>query len=158
MTSTGGSDGTAGTTVDPLEIAFTVACPPAHAFSVWADRTSLWWPSGHTVSADPAAVVTFEPEPGGRIYERTADGVEHDWGRVVAWEPPHLLRYLWHLRQERSDATEVTITFTAADGGTAVAITHRGWERLGAAGPELRRRNRLGWSGLLDQYRRACAV
>ena len=28
----------------PLELAFTVACPPEHAFSVWAERTSLWWP------------------------------------------------------------------------------------------------------------------
>jgi len=29
----------------PLEIAFTVECSPPHAFEVWAQRTSLWWPT-----------------------------------------------------------------------------------------------------------------
>ena len=54
-----------------LELAFTVACPPEHAFSVWAERTSLWWPKIHSVSADPGLTVTFEPRAGGRIFERT---------------------------------------------------------------------------------------
>jgi hypothetical protein len=67
--------------VNPLEVSFTVACPPAHAFSVWAERTALWWPPGHSVSGAPVHV-GFEPRPGGRIFERTADGTEHDWGEV----------------------------------------------------------------------------
>ena len=29
---------------EPLRLSFDVACPPEHAFSMWADRTSLWWP------------------------------------------------------------------------------------------------------------------
>jgi hypothetical protein len=70
--------------VEPLELAFTVACPPEHAFAVWATRTSLWWPHGHSVSAEPGLAVTFEPRPGGRIYERTPGGEEHDWGEVLA--------------------------------------------------------------------------
>jgi uncharacterized protein YndB with AHSA1/START domain len=49
----------------PLELRFTVACPPAHAF-----------------------------------YERTPDGAEHDWGEVLAWEPPRRLVSTWHLRFE----------------------------------------------------------
>ena len=51
--------------MEPLEFAFTVACPPEHAFDVWARRTSLWWPHGHSVSAEPGLTVTFEPRPGG---------------------------------------------------------------------------------------------
>jgi len=35
--------------MDPLEIVFTVDCPPEHAFDVWANRTTLWWPKGHSV-------------------------------------------------------------------------------------------------------------
>jgi uncharacterized protein YndB with AHSA1/START domain len=144
--------------MEPLELRFAVDCSPEHAFDVWAARTSLWWPPGHSVSADPGLTVTFEPRPGGRIFERTPDGTEHDWGEVLDWEPPRRLRYLWHLRFDRADATEVEIVFASgAGGGTDVTITHRGWERLGAKGPERRERNRRGWDGLIPHYRRACA-
>jgi uncharacterized protein YndB with AHSA1/START domain len=142
--------------MDPLELEFTVACPPERAFDVWARRTSLWWPHGHSVSADPDLTVRFEPHPGGRIFERTPDGAEHDWGEVLVWEPPHRLAYLWHLRFDRADATEVEVTFAAAGEGTAVSIVHRGWERLGAKGEERRERNRKGWAGVTEHYRRAC--
>jgi uncharacterized protein YndB with AHSA1/START domain len=143
--------------MDPLELRFTVGCSPDHAFDMWATRTSLWWPSGHSVSADPGLTVTFEPRPGGRIFERTSGGAEHDWGEVLDWEPPRRLRYLWHLRFDRADATEVEVLFTPAAEGTEVTIVHRGWERLGARGPERRERNRRGWDGLIPHFRQACA-
>jgi uncharacterized protein YndB with AHSA1/START domain len=142
--------------MDPLELEFTVACPPARAFEMWAQRTSLWWPHGHSVSGEPGLTVTFEPRPGGRIYERTPGGDEHDWGEVLVWEPPLRLAYLWHLRFDRADATEVEVTFAAAGSGTAVSIVHRGWERLGAKGPERRERNRKGWAGVTEHFRRVC--
>jgi uncharacterized protein YndB with AHSA1/START domain len=140
----------------PIELRFTVACSPEHAFEVWAVRTSLWWPHRHSRSGDAGLVVTIEPRPGGRIYERTPAGVEHDWGEVLAWEPPTRLAYLWHIYGEREDATEVDIRFAASGDATAVTIVHRGWERLGDRGGELRRRNVEGWDGLLRHYRRAC--
>ncbi len=135
---------------------FTVECAPEHAFRVWAERTSLWWPGSHSVSGAPDAVV-FEPREGGRIFERAPGGAEHDWGRVIAWEPPRRLVYSWHLRQDAADATEVEITFAASDGGCAVTIVHRGWDRLGSKGPSLRERNVRGWAGLLPAYRRFVA-
>ena len=144
--------------MEPLEVAFTVECSVEHAFDLWARRTSLWWPSGHSVSAAPGLSVTFEPQPGGRIFERTPDGDEHDWGEVLVWEPPRRLAYLWHLRFDRSDATEVEVVFEPAEEGTAVKIVHRGWERLGAAAEERRERNRRGWGGVLEHYRAACAA
>ena len=115
--------------MEPLRLEFTVACPPGRAFALWAEQTSRWWPHGHSVSGDAGLSVVLEP--GGRIYERTSDGAEHELGEVLVWEPPHRLVYLWHLRFDRSDATEVEITFTTVDEGTAVTIEHRGWERLG---------------------------
>jgi uncharacterized protein YndB with AHSA1/START domain len=142
--------------MEPLRVEFTVACLPERAFEVWAERTSLWWPHGHSVSGEPGLTVTFEPRPGGRIFERTPEGAEHDWGEVLVWEPPHRLAYLWHLRFDRADATEVEVTFAPEGGGTAVSIVHRGWERLGAQGPERRERNRKGWAGVTEHYRRAC--
>jgi uncharacterized protein YndB with AHSA1/START domain len=144
--------------MEPLELEFSVDCPPERAFETWAERTSVWWPSGHSVSAESGLAVIFEPRPGGRIYERTPSGEEHDWGEVLEWEPPRRLSYLWHLRFDRADATEVEISFAAEGEQTKVTIVHRGWERLGAKGAERRERNRKGWAGVIEPYRAACAL
>ena len=141
--------------MEPLRIEFSVACPVERAFDLWALETSRWWPAGHSVSADPGLSVTFEPQAGGRIYERTPDGDEHEWGEVLVWEPPHRLEYLWHLRFDRSDATEVAISFAEEGESTTVSIVHSGWERLGAAGAERRERNERGWAGVIGHYREA---
>ena len=141
---------------EPLRITFDVGCPPEQAFELWTARTSTWWPTSHTVSAQPGLEVVIEPEVGGRIFERTPEGDEHDWGQVTGWEPPNRLAYLWHLRQDRADATEVEITFTPDEGaGTRLSIVHRGWEALGSRGAEQRERNHRGWDGLLPHFRAA---
>jgi hypothetical protein len=131
---------------------FTVDCPAAHAFTVWTARISAWWPADHTVGGVPGLEVVLEPGVGGRIFERSPDGVEQDWGEVTVWEPPRRLGYLWHLRRDRADATEVEITFTERDGATLVVIEHRGWDRLGALGPDWREANKGGWATLLPHY------
>ena len=118
--------------MDPLELEFRVECSPQHAFDVWANRASLWWPRDHTASGDSLAAFTYEPRVGGRIFERADDGTEHDWGEVLAWEPPQRLVYLWHMGAERADATEVEVSFSASGEATLVKILHSGWERLGA--------------------------
>lgn len=142
--------------MEPLELEFDVACSPQHAFDTWALDTAGWWPASHSVSTDPGLVVRLEPRVGGRIFERTPSGDEHEWGEVTVWEPPERLAYLWHLRQDRDDATQVEITFTGSEQRTTVRIIHSGWERLGAKGSDLRGRNRAGWDGLLPRYVAAC--
>ncbi len=145
---------------EPLVVEFEVAVVPAEAFEVWTRRCSTWWPPGHTVSGDPAAI-TFESRAGGRIVERGRDGAEHDWGRVLDWEPPRRLRYLWHLFFDPSEATEVELTFIAVPGGTAVRLEQRGWDKLGeTAPPAPSRRERTGqvWAALTAEYARACAA
>ena len=78
---------------------------------------------------------------------------EHDWGEVTVWEPPARLIYLWHLRRDRADATEVEIRFiTQGAAAASIEIEHRGWERLGTAAGEWRERNRIGWQTLLPHY------
>ena len=84
-------DRTGRSVTEPIRIEFEVACSPAHAFDTWASKTSMWWPRSHSMSSAPGLVVTFESRPGGRIYERTPDGIEHDWGDVLAWERPAAL-------------------------------------------------------------------
>ena len=139
--------------IEPLRITFDVGRPAAHAFTVWTADIGRWWPADHTTTAEPGLQVTLEPEVGGRIYERTADGREFDWGEILVWEPPERFVYTWHLRRQPSDATEVEIRFVATSpAATRVEIEHRGWERLGPDGPSWRDRNRGGWETLLPHY------
>ena len=139
--------------IEPLRLSFDVACSIEHAFTVWTSRIDMWWPTDHTVTGHRGVSVVLEPGVGGRVYERTPDGVEHDWGEVTIWEPPPRLGYLWHMRRDRADATEVDIRFIAkGKDSTGVEIEHRGWERLGADGPDWRDRNRSGWETLLPHY------
>ena len=141
--------------IEPLHLSFDVDCSPEHAFTTWTARLDRWWPADHTASGQTDAEVVLEPGVGGRIYERTTDGTEHDWGEVTVWNPPHALGYLWHLRRDRADATDVVIRFVAHGSATRVDIEHTGWERLGSDGPEWRSRNRGGWETLLPHFRAA---
>jgi uncharacterized protein YndB with AHSA1/START domain len=139
--------------IEPIRIAFEVACPASQAFEVWTRRISTWWPADHTVTAEADLTIVLEGRPGGRIYERTATGVEHDWGEVLVWEPPSRLVYSWHLKRDRGDATEVEIRFIAGEARlTRVEIEHRGWDRLGGDATDWRDRNRGGWASLIPHY------
>lgn len=138
-------------TTEPLVIEFEVRVPPAQAFAAWTKRCATWWPASHTITKAPAAI-TFEPRAGGRIVERAADGVEHEWGRVLDWEPPSRLRFLWHLFFDPSEASEVELTFTAVGNGTAIRLEQRGWERLGDLGGPRRSRTQQVWGMLTERF------
>ena len=138
---------------EPLRFTLDVACPVEHAFTVWTSGIGTWWPADHTVTGEPDLRVVLEGRVGGRIYERTRAGAEHDWGEITLWDPPHRLGYLWFLRADRADATDVTVRFTPVDGSaTRVEIEHAGWERLGARGGPWRERNLGGWTTLFPHY------
>ena len=100
-----------------------------------------------------AELVVFEGGVGARIFERTSDGVEHDWGEVTLWNPPTQLAYRWHLGADRTAATEVQVRFVARGAAaTRIEIEHRGWEQLGEAADQWRDRNQVGWDTLLPHF------
>jgi uncharacterized protein YndB with AHSA1/START domain len=139
--------------IEPLRISFELACSAEHAFATWTSGISTWWPKDHTVTGQEGLEVVLEPGVGGRIYERTPTGAEHEWGQVTAWEPPARLGYLWHLRSDRARATDVEIRFIAlGEDHTRVEIEHAGWDHLGDAATDWRDRNRNGWQTLLPSY------
>jgi uncharacterized protein YndB with AHSA1/START domain len=140
----------------PLRISFDVACPVDHAFEVWTAEIGTWWPPDHTVSGRRDLAVVLQAGVGGRIYERTPEGVEHDWGQVTVWAPPTRLTYSWHIGRDRAEATEVEIRFLArGEGGTRVEIEHRGWERLGRDADDRQQQNLAGWQGLVPHFQAA---
>jgi hypothetical protein len=109
------------------------------------------------MSLEDGLQVVFEGRVGGRIFERTKGGTEHEWGEVTLWDPPRRLGYLWRIATDAASATEVEINFVeAGEQRTRVDIEHRGWQRLGEHGDGWRTVNGGGWSGVLPVYREAC--
>ena len=66
--------------IEPITLAFEVQCPPDRAFDVWTADIDRWWPADHTVTGSDDLLVVLEPRAGGRIFERTRGGAEHEWG------------------------------------------------------------------------------
>jgi uncharacterized protein YndB with AHSA1/START domain len=142
----------------------TVNATPERAFEVFTGGFSSWWPiESHHIGEQMATDVFIEPRAGGRWFERDADGNECVWGYVTAYEPPGRLVLSWHLTPEYTfdpdpyKASEIEITFTAADGGTLVELEHRGFERRGEDGARTREAVSApgGWVDLLEMYAKA---
>ena len=144
--------------IEPLRMSFDIERAVEQVFRIWTANFAQWWPPSHTVSGADDVRVVFEARLGGRIFEQTPAGATHEWGEITLWEPPRRLGYLWYLRRDRADATEVDVRFVARGNATRVEIEHRGWERLGAQGPGWREANKGGWSGLLPHFMAACEV
>ena len=107
-----------------------IACSAEHAFHVWTTRIATWWPPEHRATAEAHTTVILEPRLGGRLLERMPSGREVQWGEITTWDPPRRLAYLWHIRRDRADATEVEIRFIPV--GTDAAPPSRSCIRLGA--------------------------
>jgi uncharacterized protein YndB with AHSA1/START domain len=109
------------------------------------------------------AEAILEPREGGRWYERGIDGSECDWGRVLAWEPPHRLVVTWQVNgywqydPDPDHASEIEIRFTA-DGPkqTTVELEHRHLDRL-VEGQALRDgiSGGGGWNAILEGFAKA---
>ena len=109
---------------------------PARAFELFIDL-GRWWPLATHKIAEPAGeFVVLEPFVGGRWYERSRDGAETDWGRVLAFDPPRriLLTWLmgsdWKHEPDPNRASEIEVTFIGeATDRTRVVFEHRHLER-----------------------------
>lgn len=138
----------------------TVNAPPERAFDVFTEGISRWWPlSTHHIGSQAPAAAVVEPREGGRWFERAADGTECDWGRVLAWEPPHRVVLSWELthdfRHDPQVVSEVEVRFVAdGEGSTRVELVHRGLEVYGEHADRMREvfDSAGGWNGMLETY------
>ena len=92
----------------------------------------------------------MEPRVGGRWYERDVEGKPDDWGKVLAWDPPHRVAFSWHVGPghdqpdwvcdpDPAKASEVEIRFTAEGPETTlVELAHSKLERHGEGYEQLR--------------------
>lgn len=143
--------------IAPIAMEITVARDVRDAFRIFTEEIGTWWPSEtHSIGEGRVVDVTIEGRVGGRCFETWDDGSEHVWGEVLRWDAPRGFTCTWHPSDERPTATELEVTFSPADGGTLVALEHRGWERHGPEAPELVKSYRSGWPVVLELYARRC--
>ena len=122
-----------------------VNAPLAVAFEVFIGQE--WWPvDTHHLAEPPGREVVLEPFPGGRWYERAADGTETDWGTVLAWQPPYRLLMTWQVspawayEPDPDRGSQVEVTFTPEGPEvTRVDLMHRHLERYGPEAERMRR-------------------
>jgi uncharacterized protein YndB with AHSA1/START domain len=150
------------TIVEPVRRSIVVDVDREKAFDVFTARMGTWWNPSHQIGAHPFVDAVVEPREGGRWYEVDADGVETEWGKVLAWDPPERLVLAWQLtgdyRYDPDFVTEVEIRFTTeAEGRTLVELEHRDLERFGEQAELVRRAfdDPNGWPGLLDRFGQA---
>ena len=143
----------AGGLLEPVRQSIRVRRPIEAAFELFTRDIGTWWPvETHNLGGDVAGVV-FEERLGGTIYEVSRDGRTFVWGRVLAWEPPHRVVFSWHPNAADPAPTEVEVRFVAeAAAVTRVELEHRGWERLGEAGPDERLRYLNGWPYVIGRF------
>jgi uncharacterized protein YndB with AHSA1/START domain len=127
-----------------------VRTPIDRAFSVFVEQMETWWPATHHIGSTPFEAIFVEPRVGGRWYERDVEGNQCDWGKVLAWDPPHRVCFSWHVGPghdqpdwkvdpDPAKASEVEFTFVPeGPSATRVNLEHRCLERHGEGYEQLR--------------------
>ncbi len=156
-----------GDTGDPTcaRFSITVDAPLDQAFRVFTSELDSWWPREHHIGGAEMAVAILEPHVGGRWYELGVDGMECDWGVVLAWDPPHHLALSWHLDgdfrydPDGAHASRVDVWFeSVGERTTAVILEHSGLDRHGPTWPRLREGISRGWPADLHFYAQSVEV
>ncbi|MGE0871110.1 MAG: SRPBCC family protein [Kofleriaceae bacterium] len=151
------------TTLPPIRKQLTVDAPVDKAFRVFTANMGAWWPREHHIGTSPLAQCVIEPKIDGRWYEVGEDGSTCEWGKVLAWDPPHRVVLAWQLNFEfKYDAaliTEVEVRFTPLNATqTQIDFEHRGLERLGPQAARTAGEMDAGWGGILDRFASAAAT
>jgi uncharacterized protein YndB with AHSA1/START domain len=133
------------TTDSSVRTSITVEAPIERAFSVFTEGMATWWSPDHHILDGELEAMVFEPHVGGHIYDRTVDGRECRWARVLAYEPPNRVVFSWDINlrwQIESDpekTSDVEIRFTAeGPDRTHVELEHRNLERHGEGWEQMR--------------------
>jgi len=112
------------------------------AFQVFTERFGDFKPPEHNLLGAPIAETVFEPRVGGNIVDRSADGTECRWARILAYEPPDRVMFSWdisprwQIETEPDHTSEVEVRFlTETPGRTRVELEHRHIDRHGPEWP-----------------------
>jgi uncharacterized protein YndB with AHSA1/START domain len=138
-----------------------VNAPIAHAFKVFTEQFNSWWPQTHHIGKVVPFTAVLEPREGGRWFERGADGSECEWGRVLAYAPPHHVAVSWHLDAsyaydpDPARASRVDVSFhDEGNGRTRVELVHSQLDQHGGDWHKLRDGvgSQGGWGGIVEMF------
>ncbi|HLJ45768.1 MAG TPA: SRPBCC domain-containing protein [Bryobacteraceae bacterium] len=136
--------------LEPIVRAVDVDCDREEAFRIFTERFAKWWPlASYSIHKERAKDCEMQPGVGGRIFERTKDGKTHDWGFVIAWDPPRRLVFTWSPGRKPDVGETVEVEFRVVAVGTRITVTHRGWERSGAQASIQRDEIGSQWTSIL---------
>ncbi|MFF3853155.1 SRPBCC family protein [Micromonospora sp. NPDC002575] len=143
-----------------LRSSLLVPASAERAFAVFTGALTDWWVPEYTWSG-PAELVELgvEPHAGGMLYEIGPHGFRADWGRVLTWDPPRRLVFVWQIGPDRvpvpdpARASEVEVLFLPeGPEWTRVEVEHRHFDRHGTAAEGYREALTAGWHELLTRY------
>jgi hypothetical protein len=140
--------------MDPHTHTVVLDVDAATAFEAFTARMSEWWPEAYTPDPEAFDGVEIEPRVGGRVLMRMADGQDHQFGEVTAWDPGATYAQTWTLAQDPSAPSSLTVRFRDTDGGSEVLLEHGGWHEGNVA-----YRDKFGdWSLILDRFAFVCST
>jgi uncharacterized protein YndB with AHSA1/START domain len=146
--------------LDPVRCQVTVPLGREAAFELLTARIGEWWPRVSTFSRRSLASVHIDPTVG-RWYERSTDGDELSWGRILVWQPPGHLALSWQITADGKPepnpnrASRVEIRLFDDDGRTRVELEHSAFERHGREGGRIWRDGMAGpkgWQAILAPF------
>jgi uncharacterized protein YndB with AHSA1/START domain len=148
------------TTIPSIQRKITVNASAEKAFKVFTESLAAWWPNDYHIGEADVAGLVMEPEVGGRWFESGKDGTECDWGRVLAWEPPHRVVVTWQIDgnwqydADPAHASEIEVRFTELEPGqTTVELEHRYLDRLvNGEAAHAAVSDESGWNGILARF------
>lgn len=147
--------------LDSVIHAIAIRAPAEEAFHRFVADLAMWWPVEYTWSRDVLETIEIEPRQGGRCFERGPHGFMCDWGRVLEYDAPRRLRFLWQIGPTRvpvpdpERASEVDVRFEReGEASTRVRLEHRHFERHGDEGDSYRdaMASQQGWPYILDNF------
>ncbi|MBL8900967.1 MAG: SRPBCC domain-containing protein [Planctomycetes bacterium] len=137
----------------PIERSISVSWDPAAAFRRFTSEFSTWWPvKTHSIGGPRVQRIVFERRVDGLIFEEHVDGRRFQWGQVLVWDPPRLVRFTWHPAKDASTAQEVEVRFEPAGSGTRVVLVASHWERWGKGAKAARKGYDIGWGYVLNVW------
>jgi uncharacterized protein YndB with AHSA1/START domain len=138
-----------------------VQAPIDKAFMAFTERFGDFKPPEHNLLGVPIAETVFDPQVGGHITDRGADGSECRWATVQAYEPPTRVVFSWdispqwQIETDPDNTSEVEVLFIAETSQrTRVELEHRHLDRHGDGWESVRDgiADDAGWTLYLDRY------